>query len=65
MLLILVLGIGGVVYYVDSSLTRVDALTSYPGRIGDTPGTNWLLVGSDSRAGLTPEALAELLADES
>nr|WP_262498587.1 LCP family protein [Rhodococcus sp. ANT_H53B] len=59
-LLVLVLGIGGVVYYVDSSLTRVDALTSYPGRIGDTPGTNWLLVGSDSRAGLTPEQEAAL-----
>ncbi|MEU3474959.1 MULTISPECIES: LCP family protein [Rhodococcus] len=59
-LLVLVLGIGGAVYYVDSSLTRVDALTSYPGRIGDTPGTNWLLVGSDSRAGLTPEQEASL-----
>ncbi|MBY4211947.1 LCP family protein [Rhodococcus fascians] len=59
-LLVLVLGIGGIVYYVDSSLTRVDALTSYPGRIGDTPGTNWLLVGSDSRAGLTPEQEASL-----
>ncbi|WP_249305217.1 LCP family protein [Rhodococcus sp. 14-2483-1-1] len=59
-LLVLVLGIGGVVYYVDSSLTRVDALTSYPGRVGDTPGTNWLLVGSDSRAGLTPEQEATL-----
>ena len=53
-------GIGGIVYYVDSSLTRVDALTDYPGRIGDTPGTNWLLVGSDSRAGLTPEQEAAL-----
>ncbi|MGF0310884.1 LCP family protein [Rhodococcus sp. IEGM1428] len=59
-LLVLLLGIGGVVYYVDSSLTRVDALTSYPGRVGDTPGTNWLLVGSDSRAGLTPEQEATL-----
>ncbi|WP_256990895.1 LCP family protein [Rhodococcus sp. 06-235-1A] len=59
-LLVLLLGIGGAVYYVDSSLTRVDALASYPGRIGDTPGTNWLLVGSDSRAGLTPEQEAAL-----
>ena len=51
---------GGLVYYVDSSLTRVDALSNYDGRIADTPGTNWLLVGSDSRTGLTPEEEAAL-----
>nr|WP_240931414.1 LCP family protein [Rhodococcus sp. B10] len=53
--LVLLLALGGLVYYVDSSLTRVDALPEYSGRVGDTPGTNWLLVGSDSRTGLTPE----------
>ncbi|MET0198813.1 MAG: LCP family protein [Rhodococcus fascians] len=58
--LVLLLIVGGLVYYVDSSLTRVDALTSYDGRIADTPGTNWLLVGSDSRTGLTPEQEASL-----
>ncbi len=58
--LALLLVVGGLVYYVDSSLTRVDALSSYDGRIADTPGTNWLLVGSDSRAGLTPEEEASL-----
>jgi LCP family protein required for cell wall assembly len=58
--LALLLVFGGLVYYVDSSLTRVDALSDYDGRIGDTPGTNWLLVGSDSRAGMTPEQEAEL-----
>ncbi len=52
--------LGGLVYYVDSSLARVDALSSYEGRVADTPGTNWLLVGSDSRAGLTPEQEAAL-----
>ena len=41
--------------YLDGELTRIDALVDYPGRVGDTPGTNWLLVGSDSRSGLTPE----------
>lgn len=41
--------------YLDGQLTRIDALIDYPGRVGDTPGTNWLLVGSDSRSGLTPE----------
>ncbi|WP_338079791.1 LCP family protein [Antrihabitans stalactiti] len=41
--------------YLDGQLTRIDALVDYPGRVADTPGTNWLLVGSDSRSGLTPE----------
>ncbi|MDJ0394345.1 LCP family protein [Rhodococcus sp. G-MC3] len=58
--LALLLVVGGLVFYVDSSLTRVDALSSYDGRIADTPGTNWLLVGSDSRAGLTPDQEAAL-----
>ncbi|MFB7720682.1 LCP family protein [Nocardia sp. NPDC056100] len=46
--------------YVDTHLTRIDALPGYSGRIGDTPGTNWLLVGSDSRTGLTAEQEQEL-----
>ncbi len=58
--LALLLVFGGLLYYVDSSLTRVDALSNYDGRIADTPGTNWLLVGSDSRTGLTPEQEAAL-----
>jgi LCP family protein required for cell wall assembly len=36
-----------------AKLNRVDALTDYPGRPAATPGQDWLLVGSDSRAGLT------------
>lgn len=35
-------------------------MPDYSGRVGDTPGTNWLLVGSDSRTGLTPEQEAAL-----
>lgn len=54
-LLALVVLVGGSVLYLDRGLNRIDALAGYPGRIADTPGTNWLLVGSDSRAGLTPE----------
>ncbi|MGH3887181.1 MAG: LCP family protein, partial [Pseudonocardiaceae bacterium] len=46
--------------YVDQSLQRVDALADYPGRVADTSGTNWLIVGSDSRAGLTPDQAARL-----
>ncbi len=53
--LILILAIVGFTFYLDSTLHRTDALVSYSGRVADTPGTNWLLVGSDSRAGLTPE----------
>ncbi|MBO0890117.1 MAG: LCP family protein [Acidothermales bacterium] len=34
-------------------LDKVDALADYPGRPAATPGQDWLLVGSDSRAGLT------------
>lgn len=58
--LVLVLGLVGVTFYLDSSLNRIDALADYEGRLGDTPGTNWLLVGSDSRTGLTPEQESEL-----
>jgi LCP family protein required for cell wall assembly len=50
----------GLAAYVDRSLQRADALADYPGRIAATAGTNWLIVGSDSRAGLTPDQQAKL-----
>ncbi|MEU5693365.1 LCP family protein [Actinosynnema sp. NPDC020468] len=56
---LLALGVGMWIY-VDSSLKRTDALPDYAGRPADTPGTNWLLVGSDGREDLTPEQQAEL-----
>lgn len=56
-LLVLVLALLG---YVDVSLNRTDALPDYPEQIGNTPGTNWLIIGSDSREGLSPEEQAEL-----
>ncbi len=59
-LMALLVLVGGSVVYLDRGLNRVDALADYPDRIGDTPGTNWLLVGSDSRAGMTPEEEAAL-----
>ncbi|WTL34666.1 LCP family protein [Nocardia sp. NBC_01503] len=59
LLILLLLPIAAAVY-VDRNLTRIDALPGYSGRIGDTPGTNWLLVGSDSRTGLTSEQEQEL-----
>lgn len=46
--------------YFDGKLQRIDALADYDGRVADTPGTNWLLVGSDSRLGLTAEQEQEL-----
>ncbi|WP_288833167.1 LCP family protein [uncultured Corynebacterium sp.] len=42
----------------DARLTRVDALPDQ--RIKNTAGTNWLLVGSDSRQGLSEEDAARL-----
>ena len=59
-LVVLVVAMGASMVYLDGKLARVDALADYDGRVGDTPGTNWLLVGSDSRVGLTPEQEQEL-----
>ncbi|MFX0573362.1 LCP family protein [Nocardia nepalensis] len=60
LLVVLVLAVVGAVIKLDGSLNRIDALAGYSGRVGDTPGTNWLLVGSDGRAGLTSEQEQEL-----
>jgi LCP family protein required for cell wall assembly len=46
---------GGSWLYLDGSLPRVPAFTDYSGRVANTGGTNWLLVGSDSREGLSQE----------
>ncbi|MFI7708332.1 LCP family protein [Nonomuraea sp. NPDC049480] len=44
----------GMLFWIDSRLTGIDGvLDDYEGRPADTPGTNWLLVGSDSRKGLS------------
>ncbi|MFI6457433.1 LCP family protein [Streptosporangium amethystogenes] len=52
LVVLLVVAISGY-FMINSRLTRIEALTEYEGRPADTPGTNWLLVGSDSREGLT------------
>ncbi|MGK5558425.1 LCP family protein [Actinomadura kijaniata] len=49
---VLLVGVGGY-FYLDSRLKREAVLQDYAGRVADTPGTNWLIVGSDSREGLT------------
>ncbi|WP_199849468.1 LCP family protein [Blastococcus sp. Marseille-P5729] len=55
----LLLVVVGFVVYLDFSLNRQDVLSDYEGRPAETPGTTWLLVGSDSREDLTPEQQAE------
>ncbi|MCX2933476.1 LCP family protein [Mycobacterium sp. CVI_P3] len=52
-------GLAGGAVWIDSSLHRV-AVFDYTDRPAAGAGTTWLLVGSDSRAGLTPEQQAEL-----
>jgi LCP family protein required for cell wall assembly len=54
-LLAILLLIAGIWLWVDMSLNRVQALTDYQGRPAQGAGTNWLIVGSDSRAGLSAE----------
>ena len=57
MVLVLLAALGG---YVDTTLTRIEALSDYPDRVGNTPGTNWLIVGSDSREELSSQEQSEL-----
>jgi LCP family protein required for cell wall assembly len=45
----------GTALWLETALHRVSALTDYSGRPPATQGSTWLLVGSDSRQGLTPE----------
>ena len=47
-------------FHVDSSVHRIDAFEDYSGRPEAAAGTNWLVVGSDSREGLDPETAAGL-----
>ncbi len=59
LVLVLALVVGGY-FYLDSKLNRIDVLNDYSGRPAATPGQDWLLVGSDSRAGLSREERNEL-----
>jgi LCP family protein required for cell wall assembly len=53
-------GIAGGGLWFDTTLHREQVLTDYPGRPGPGRGTNWLLVGSDSRQGLSAEQQRDL-----
>jgi LCP family protein required for cell wall assembly len=59
-ILVLLLLLVGVYFYLDSRLNRIDVFDDYAGRPADTPGTNWLVVGSDSREGLSSEQRKDL-----
>ncbi|AOS65914.1 LCP family protein [Actinoalloteichus hymeniacidonis] len=59
-LLVILLAMGGLVFWIDSQLTREEALVDYPGRPEAAEGTNWLIVGSDSREGLDEGQQADL-----
>lgn len=59
-LLVLLLVFGAGAMWVDFNLGRVDAFAGGNDRPGRSMATNWLLVGSDSRTGLTEEDAANL-----
>ena len=51
---VLLVAVVGLFFWINSRLGGIDGvLDDYEGRPADTPGTNWLLVGSDSRKGLS------------
>jgi len=53
LVLLIVLAMVGLWLYADHALHRVDAIGDYPSRPAAGAGTNWLIVGSDSRQGLS------------
>ncbi|MFC1414639.1 LCP family protein [Streptacidiphilus sp. N1-12] len=53
LLVLLAVAVAGTFVWADGKLVKVAAITDYSGRPANGPGTNWLIVGSDSRAGLT------------
>jgi LCP family protein required for cell wall assembly len=57
---VFLLFVAGIWIYLDFNINRVNALTDYQGRPPAAQGTNWLIVGSDSREGLDAEAQARL-----
>lgn len=59
-LLVFVAAVIGTGYWVDTSLRRIPALAAYEDRPASGRGTTWLLVGSDSRQGLSEEQQAAL-----
>lgn len=46
--------------YLEFSITRVNAIGDYQSRPAAAEGTNWLIVGSDSREGLSKQEIKDL-----
>ncbi|MEJ2886534.1 LCP family protein [Actinomycetospora aeridis] len=61
-LAVIVLLFVGFGIYLDTQMTRIDALPEYEGSASS--GTNWLIIGSDSRAGLDDTAAQQLSTGE-
>ena len=59
LLLVVVLLLGLFLYFF-SRIEKIDAVQDYDGRPEAASGTNWLIVGSDSREGLSREQRREL-----
>ncbi len=59
-LLVLVAAVVGTAAWIDTSLHRIPVFADYADRPAAGRGTTWLLVGSDSRQGLTPEQQTDL-----
>jgi len=57
---VIVAGTLGTAVWVETSLRRVTVFNDFEGRPAAGAGTNWLLVGSDSREDLSPEQQAAL-----
>ena len=55
----------GLLFYYDAKLNRVNALANYAGRPANSPGTTWLIVGTDSREGLSQEDRDKLATGDS
>ena len=60
MLLLIVAMFIGLVFFFYARVGKVDALQDYAGRPAATPGQDWLLIGSDSRSGLTRKQVKQL-----
>jgi LCP family protein required for cell wall assembly len=59
-LLVVVVLFIGLVFFFYARVGKVDALQDYAGRPAATPGQDWLLIGSDSRAGLSKKQVRQL-----
>ncbi|MGH3415839.1 MAG: LCP family protein, partial [Actinocrinis sp.] len=60
LILVLIAAGVGTWLWASSKVTKVAALSDYAGRPAQGAGTNWLVVGSDSRSNLTPAQKAQL-----